>query len=93
MVDWISCKSKNTDYCQEHIPYDRAALIRMEVERLTVKYGKESFDCTDLMDMLGIGRDNARALMRSEGFPAISAGGRRVVPVLLFVIWQLQKTA
>jgi len=71
--------------------YDRTQLIECEVRRLSEKYHKEYLDCNDLIRMLGIGRDNARALMRSEGFPVTTIGKRKVVSVLSFVLWQIGK--
>ncbi|MBT3320622.1 MAG: hypothetical protein HN389_12755 [Clostridia bacterium] len=68
--------------------YDKTLIIEFEVERLSRKYNKEFLDCKDLMDILGVGRDNVRKLMRSEGFPTISIGNRKVVPIMSFVIWQ-----
>ena len=49
--------------------YDRTHIIETEVVRLTKKYNKEFLDCNDLMGIIGVGRDNVRMLMRSEGFP------------------------
>ena len=66
-------------------------IICSEIQRLSQKYGKEYLDCSDLMQILGIGRDNARALMRSEGFPTLSIGSRKVVSVMSFVLWQADK--
>ena len=68
--------------------YDKAQIIEFEVERLSKKYNKEFFDCQDLVTILGVGRDNVRALMRSENFPTLSIGKRKVVSLLSFVIWQ-----
>jgi hypothetical protein len=68
--------------------YDKTLIIEFEVERLSKKYNKEFLDCKDLMDILGVGRDNVRKLMRSEGFPTISIGNRKVVPIMSFVLWQ-----
>ena len=68
-------------------------LAATEASRLSTKYCKEFFDCKDLMVIMGIGRDNARALMRSEDFPTISVGNRKVVSILSFVLWQLRMTA
>ena len=67
-------------------------LAATEAERLSNKYCKEFFDCKGLMVIMGIGRDNARALMRSEDFPTIAGGNRKVVPILSFVLWQLRLT-
>lgn len=69
------------------------ALILSEVKRLTSKYNKEFLDCKDLIKILGMGRDNTRALMRSKEFPVTKVGNRQVVSILSFVIWQLKKTA
>ncbi|MHB1316157.1 MAG: hypothetical protein ACYCX2_11900 [Christensenellales bacterium] len=71
---------------------DNAELISKQIERLTIKYNKEFFDCKDLAVILGIGRDNARTLMRSKDFPLIIVGNRQVVSVVSFVLWQLKKT-
>ncbi len=68
--------------------YDKTQLIQSEIARLTAKYGKEYLDCKDLMVIMGIGRDNARALLRSEHFPTTTVGNRKVVSILSFVIWQ-----
>jgi len=73
--------------------YDSTRIIAYEAERLAKKYNKEFLDCTDLIEILGVGRDNARELMRSEGFPTLTIGNRKVVSVLSFVIWQMQMTA
>ena len=66
-------------------------IVCAEVERLTCKYGKEFFDCRDLMSIMGVGRDNARALMRSAGFPTTSVGNRKVVSAMSFVVWMASK--
>ena len=71
--------------------YDQSKIICAEITRLSQKYNKEYLDCNDLMGILGIGRDNARALMRSEGFPTLSVGSRKVVSVMSFVLWQFGK--
>lgn len=78
---------------KEETLHDKTQLVAMETQRLTDKYGKEYLDCKDLMKILGVGRDNARQLMRSAGFPVITVGNRKVVPVLAFVMWQLEMTA
>ena len=73
---------------KENDCYIRSQIICSEIGRLSDKYNKEYLSCNDLMSILGIGRDNARALMRSEGFPTISIGSRKVVSVMSFVLWQ-----
>ncbi len=80
-----------TNYSKTQI--DATQLIMSEIQRISGKYNKEYLDCNDLMEILGVGRDNVRVLMRSEGFPTISIGNRKVVSVLSFVLWQMQMTA
>lgn len=70
---------------------NKAQLIEYEVERLIGKYKKEYFDFKDLTAILGVGRDNVRALMASEGFPVVRIGNRKVVSVLSYVLWQMEK--
>ena len=77
----IACKEDN-----------RLQLAFMAADRLSRKYDREFFDCKDLMGVLGIGRDNVRTLMRSKGFPVITVGNRKVVSVLSFVRWEMDKT-
>jgi len=62
-------------------------LIKAEVDRLTTKYNKDFLDCEDLINIMGIGRDNVRNLMRSKNFPTTKLGKRQVVSVLNFVTW------
>ena len=62
-------------------------LIKSEVDRLTTKYNKDFLDCEDLINIMGIGRDNVRNLMRSKNFPTTKVGKRQVVSVLNFVTW------
>ena len=69
--------------------HNKTLIIEYEVERLSKKYNKEFLDCKDLIDILGVGRDNVRKLMRSEGFPTLSIGNRKVVSIMSFVLWQL----
>lgn len=62
-------------------------LIQNEVNRISLKYGKDFLDCEDLIKITGLGRDNVRNLMRSKTFPTIKVGKRQVVSVLNFVTW------
>lgn len=62
-------------------------LIKSEVDRLTTKYNKDFLDCEDLINIMGLGRDNVRNLMRSKNFPTTKVGKRQVVSVLNFVTW------
>ena len=62
-------------------------LIQGEVNRISLKYGKDFLDCDDLIKITGLGRDNVRNLMRSKTFPTTKVGKRQVVSVLNFVTW------
>lgn len=62
----------------------------MEAERLSEKYGKDFFSCEDLVEIMGVGRNNIRTLMGSEAFPTIEIGNRKVVSVISFVLWTLE---
>lgn len=62
-------------------------LIQSEVNRISLKYGKDFLDCEDLIKITRLGRDNARNLMRSKNFPTTKVGKRQVVSVLNFVTW------
>ena len=62
-------------------------LIQSEVNRISLKYGKDFLDCEDLIKITGLGRDNVRNLMRSKSFPTTKVGKRQVVSVLNFVTW------
>ncbi len=66
----------------------KTQIVEFEVERLSKKYNKEFLDCKDLIDILGVGRDNVRTLMRSENFPTLSIGNRKVISAISFVMWQ-----
>ena len=62
-------------------------LIQNEVNRISLKNGKDFLDCEDLIKITGLGRDNVRTLMRSKNFPTTKVGKRQVVSVLNFVTW------
>ncbi len=62
-------------------------LIRSEVNKISLKYGKDFLDCEDLIKITGLGRDNVRNLMRSKTFFTTKLGKRQVVSVLNFVTW------
>ena len=62
-------------------------LIQGEVNRISLKYGKDFLDCDDLIKITGLGRDNVRNIMRSKTFPTTKVGKRQVVSVLNFVTW------
>ncbi|MBR1747582.1 MAG: hypothetical protein IJ735_05155 [Clostridia bacterium] len=54
------------------------------------KYGKAFLDCEELVELTGLGRDNVRTMMRSDGFPVMRVGNRQVVSILGFVTWQMK---
>ena len=62
-------------------------LIQNEVNRISLKYGKDFLDGEDLIKITGLGRDNVRTLLRSKDFPTTKVGKRQVVSVLNFVTW------
>lgn len=62
-----------------------------EAERLANKYGKDCFDSEDLQTILGVGRNNARELMRSKHFPTLNIGGRKVVSAIALAVWLLNE--
>ena len=66
---------------------EQGVAAALEAKRLSEKYGKDFFDCEDLIKILGIGRDNVRNLMRSKDFPAKTIGNRKVVSALAFTTW------
>ena len=65
-------------------------LIANETKRLSDKYGKAFLDCEELVELTGLGRDNVRTMMRSDGFPVMRVGNRQVVSILGFVMWQMK---
>lgn len=70
-------------------PYKLEELIALETKRLADKYGKSFLDCENLIEITGLGRDNVRALMKSNAFPILKVGNRQVVSIVNFVSWQL----
>jgi hypothetical protein len=70
---------------------DLSVAIAMEARRLAEKYQKDTFECSDLPQILNVGNDNARSLMNSEDFPSIRIGGRVVVPALALAAWMVKE--
>ncbi|MDR3344721.1 MAG: hypothetical protein LBT21_03910 [Oscillospiraceae bacterium] len=66
---------------------EQGVAAALEAKRLSEKYGKDFFECDDLIKILGVGRDNVRGLMRSKNFPVKTIGGRKVVSAAAFVAW------
>lgn len=47
-----------------------------------------ALDTNGLMEYLGIGRNNAQALMRKQGFPSVQiTPRRRIVPIIALERW------
>ena len=76
-------------YSDDLISIDFSALVALEAQRLADKYGKDTFDCEDLIVILGVGRNNVRELMRSNRFPTLAIGARKVVSAIALAKWML----
>ncbi len=63
------------------------AAASLEAKRLSEKYGKDYFDCEDIVKIMGIGKNNARELFRDNSFPAKQIGNRRVISAIAFTLW------
>ena len=66
-------------------------IIASEIKRLSEKYNKEYLDCSDIMEITGLGRDIVREMMSKKDFPKIKVGKRRIVSIAGFVTWQISK--
>ena len=62
----------------------------IEAGRLAEKYGKDYFDCDDLVKITGVGKNNIRQLLNSDSFPTIEIGNRKVVSVIAFSFWSVK---
>ena len=62
-------------------------LIMLETKRLAELYGKSFLDCSNLIEITGLGRDNVRALM-DTAFCVKRIGKRKIVSIADFVAWQ-----
>ncbi len=62
----------------------------LEAKRMAEKYQKDFFSCDDLVEIMGVGKNNVRDLMSSGRFPTIEIGNRKVVSVISFVLWSLR---
>lgn len=65
-------------------------LISAEAKRLSDRYGKDYFDCEDIMKITGLGRENVRSIMNRKDFPLTKVGKRKIVSVLGFATWQIK---
>ena len=62
----------------------------LETRRLAEKYGKDYFNCDDLAEVMGIGKNNARQLINSSTFPTTEIGNRKTVSIIAFALWSLK---
>ena len=64
-------------------------LIMLETNRLSEKYGKVFFNCKEIIELTGLGRDTVRTLIKESVIPSVRAGRKRIVSIVGFVNWQL----
>jgi len=74
------------------VELNKETFITQEVNRLTEKYGKSYLTYKEIMEIMGIGRDSAKAMLRSNQFQVIHIGNRRMVSVIAFVTWQINNS-
>ena len=72
------------------IKSERGVAAALESKRIAEKYQKDFLNCDDLVDIMGVGKNNVRELMNSGGFPTIEIGNRKVVSIISFVLWSLE---
>ncbi len=65
-------------------------LISSEAKRLSDRYGKDYLDCSDIMKITGLGKDNVRTIMNRKDFPTMKIGKRKIVSVIGFATWQIK---
>lgn len=63
----------------------------LEAERLSKKYEKDFFGCEELIEILGMGRNNVRSLLNSDSFPTIQIGNRKAVSAIALALWSLKE--
>ena len=63
----------------------------IEAKRLSEKYRKDFLNCDDLVEIMGVGKNNIRQLLNSDSFPTKEIGGRKVVSVIAFTFWSIEK--
>ena len=89
--DSFTIRSRICDLYPDGLPNsDLSVAVALEAERLANKYDKDTFDCLDLIKILGVGRNNVRELMRSRHFPTLSIGSRKVISAIALAKWMLQ---
>ena len=72
------------------IKSEHGVAAALEAKRIAEKYQKDFFSCDDLVEVMGVGKNNIRELMSSGRFPTIEIGNRKVVSVISFVLWSLE---
>jgi hypothetical protein len=72
------------------IKSEHGVAAALEARRIAEKYNKDFFSCDDLVEIMGVGKNNVRELMGSGKFPTIEIGNRKVVSVISFVLWSLE---
>jgi len=72
------------------IKSERGVAAALEARRLAEKYKKDFLNCDDLVEVMGVGKNNVRELMNSGRFPTLELGNRKVVSVISFVLWSLE---
>lgn len=65
----------------------------LEAKRISEKYGKDYLCCDDLVAITGFGKNNVRNLLNSDTFPTRTAGNRKAVSVIAFVLWSLRASS
>lgn len=65
-------------------------LIALETKRLSEQYGKSFLNIEELMELMGLGKDNVFTLMNENDFPIIKVGSRKVISIIAFVSWLFQ---
>lgn len=81
-----------TLYGNEYIDIksEHGVAVALEAKRLAEKYQKDFLSCDDLVEIMGVGKNNVRELMNNGRFPTIEIGNRKVVSVISFVLWSLK---
>ena len=73
-----------------HINSELGIAAAIEAKRLSEKYGKDYLNCDDIVEIMGVGKNNARQLLNNDTFPTVEIGNRKVVSVIAFALWSLQ---
>lgn len=74
------------------IKSEHGVAAALEAKRISEKYKKDFLSCDDLVEIMNVGKNNVRELMNSGTFPTIEIGNRKVVSVISFVLWSLERS-